>query len=68
MCRISVALMIDRANDGVAATRQGCDGDEHQREFTHAAGVPKVIVIESANRSSHRRPSTIVPIVATGPL
>ena len=60
-----MALMIDRADDGIGASRQGCHGDEHQREFTHVATVPKIMMTESANRSSHRRPSTIVPIVAT---
>ena len=60
--------MIDRTDDGVGATRQGCQGDEHHRELTHMATVPKMMVTESASRSSHRRPSPVVPIVATGPL
>jgi hypothetical protein len=32
--------MIDRADDGVGASRQGYHGDEHQSEFTHAGTVP----------------------------
>jgi hypothetical protein len=31
--------MIDRADDGVGATRQGCYGNEHQREFTHLTNI-----------------------------
>jgi hypothetical protein len=50
-CRISVALMIDRADDGVGASRQGCHGNEHQRELAHVATVPKIMVTESDDRS-----------------
>jgi hypothetical protein len=34
-----MALMIDRADHGVGASRQGCHDDEHKREFTHIASI-----------------------------
>jgi hypothetical protein len=54
--RISVALMIDRADDGVGASRQGRHDDEHQREFTHLGTITTRDRAGHHTRARLRRP------------